>query len=78
MTSNYKTQTERTHDLLLDRATDAEIRAKRAEILATDALEVAHKAIDERDEALKALEALRNGLKAGTPKPGTSTGLAPA
>lgn len=80
----YKTQTERTHDLLLDRASAAEERAKRAEVLATDALECAHKAIDERDEALKALETLRNGLKvnglppAADPKPGTSTGLAPA
>lgn len=64
MSSNYKTQTERTHDLLLDRASDAEARATRAEALATDAMEVAHKAIDERDEALKALEVLRADLKA--------------
>lgn len=60
----YKTQTERTHDLLLDRASDAEARATRAEALATESIAAATKALDDRDEALKALEVLRASIKA--------------
>lgn len=60
----YKTQTERTHDILLDRASDAEARATRAEEIATNAIDAANKAVDERDEALKALEVLRATIKA--------------
>lgn len=64
MSGTYKTQSERTHDALLDRTLAAEARADIAERQAVESLELAHRAIDERDEALRDLTTLRLAVRA--------------